>query len=266
MTDLFRYDDPALYLKDLIAKNTSIRGYISKLSAAAGCQVSYFSQFLRNKNYLSPDHAAGVSDFLGHSNLESEYFLSLILLSRAATPRLKQKLKKKIESLRTTHTSLSARMQSQNDTGTAAQRYYSSWLYAAIHMALSIPKFETIPSLAERFDVTHEKVIKTLSSLESMNLICKKEGQWTLLNPQLHLPQSSEMTFMNHLLWRQKALLNIDKEKKEDIHYSSVFAMSETDAAKMKTQVLDFVEHLRSQIKDSPSEEVFCLNLDFFTV
>ena len=266
MIDLFRYEEPATYLRDLIDTNHTIRGYITKLASAAGCQVSYFSQFLRGKSYLSPDHAVGISEFLGHSNLESEYFLSLILLSRAATPKLKQILEKKIDDLRVKNSSLSERIESQNDVGVAIQRYYSSWLYAAIHVALSISKLETIASLAERFDTTNEKVLEILSALESMNLICKKEGKWVLVTPDVHLHQNSEMTFMNHFLWRQRALLNIDKEKSGSVHYSSVFAMSEKDAVKIKGQILDFVDHLRSNIKDSPSEEVFCLNMDFFKV
>lgn len=264
MTNLFEYEDPVSYLQDVITANSTVRGFISKLAQAAGCQVSYFSQFLRHKNHLSPDHAAGLSDFLGHSNLESEYLLILLLLSRAATPKLKQKLEAKLKTLKLQHQSLSGRMEARNELGELSHRYYSSWLYAAVHMALAIPKYQDFQSLAKRFEISEEKARSLLSTLESMHIIYKKEGQWALKNESIHLPQSDELTFMNHFLWRQRALNDIDSGNNASVHYSSVFAVSEKDAKKLKSKILGYIESLRSEIQASPSEEVFCFNLDFF--
>lgn len=264
MINLFEYNDPVSYLQDLIAENSSIRGYISKLAQAASCQVSYFSQFLRYKNQLSPDHAAGLSDFLGHSNLEAEFFLTLLLLSRAATPKLKQRLAAKLKNLKTQHLSLSGRMQAQNEVTQTPHRYYSSWLYAAIHMALAIPKYQDFQTLAKRFEISEDKVRQLLSTLESMQIIHKKDGQWALKQESLHLPKDDELTFMNHFLWRQKALANIDAGDPESTHYSSIFAVSEKDAKRIQAKTLSFIESLRADIQASPSEELYCLNLDFF--
>lgn len=266
MSNIFTFTDPVLYLKEVIEGHKVIRGYHSKLATAAGCQLSYFSQFLRHKVYLSPDHAAGISDFLRHSDLEAEYFLNMLLLSRAATPKLKERLEKKLRLLRSQHESLSGRLQTEKDVETTMARYYSSWLYGAIHMALSCPQFKTVEELALRFGISEEKTISLLTSLEEMGTIGKKDGKWTLIKPFLHLPHDSDMTFMNHLIWRQKGLLDLDKEQRDSVHYASVFSMGEKDVRKLKSMILDNISALRDEIKESPSEEVFCFTLDFFKV
>lgn len=268
MANLFEFNDPVLYLQSLITENKTIKGYISKLAKAGACQNSYFSQFLRYKNHLSPEQATGISDFIGHSFLESEYFLNLILLQRSSTSSLKLKLEKKIETLRLQNLNLSDRILKEKITSDISHVYYSSWLYPSIHMALAIPDFETetISKLSFKFNIKSEKVIKIISDLESMGLLVKKNTRWILTDKQLHLPASSIMNYSNHQQWRQRALVDIELENEDSLHYSSAFALSIKDAVELKLIILKFLENSREKIKLSPSEVIYSFNLDYFKI
>ena len=87
--NIFKYDDYKKFLKDFI-KNLNRRGTITELARACACTHSYLSQVLNESPELTPDQALAATDFLQLTSFESEYFLMLVLKSRAATPKLKK--------------------------------------------------------------------------------------------------------------------------------------------------------------------------------
>lgn len=266
MISIFQYTDPVIYLNDVILANKSTRGFISKLAEAANCQVSYLSQFLKNKNNLSPDQIIGISDFLHLNSYESEFLLNLLLLQRAGTAKLKDKLNAKLESLREQQESITNRINNQKHEKLHLQKYYSSWLYGAIHMLISIPEFANETALAKRLHILPENVFRILSELEQMGLIRHANKNWTITEHQLHLPRESEMTYYNHFNWRQRALVDIEKNEKSSVHYSSAFALSKNDAEILKRMILDFIEKTRQHISPSEPEEAHSLNIDYFKI
>src|SRR4051794_2039842 len=100
---IFEVEDYRKVLKKKLEADGSVRGYRTKLAAAAGCQPAYLNHVLDSGAEFTPDHAAGISEFWGLDDLASEYFLNLVHLARAATPRLGNQLQKKLEQLRATH-------------------------------------------------------------------------------------------------------------------------------------------------------------------
>lgn len=269
MVDIFNYADPVSYLNDLISesKNSGVIGLTSRLAKAADCQVSYFSQFLKFKNSLSFDHIIGISDFLGHSTIESDYFFNLFTISKAGTMKLKDRFKSKNEALKTQHLSISGRINNSKSVVVGApEPYYYSWINAAIHMALSVPELNSVQTLSQRFEISEEKVREALNSLEQMNFIYKENGVWVLKDQLFHLSEKFPITAVNHLVWRSKAINNIEKEEKGSLNYSSSFAMSQTDYIILKKYILNFISEVRIKVQDSDPEDVFCLNVDFFRV
>jgi hypothetical protein len=66
--------------------------------------------------------------------------------------------------------------------------------------------------------------------------------------------------------WRLRGMQSFDRERPEELHYSTAVVISEGDAEKIKRQLLDSIEKHRELVKESGTEELFFVGVDFFRV
>lgn len=95
-----QYGDYRAYLNAVIERNRGVKGYRTRLSKVGGFHPSFLSQVLTSNVQITPDHAARLCEFWGMSQSETEYFLALVHLERAASNVLREILKKTIQKLR----------------------------------------------------------------------------------------------------------------------------------------------------------------------
>lgn len=72
--------------------NESTRGFQSRLSEAAGCTTSYFSRVLCGRYHLNLEQAFSLCQFWKLGEMETAYFLLLVLRARSASPGLKSQI------------------------------------------------------------------------------------------------------------------------------------------------------------------------------
>ncbi len=266
MLRVFDYDSYKEFLKAvLIGKNLAQRGLQAQLARAAGCHPSYLAQALGSKVELTPDHAAGIASFLRLRGTELEYFLNLVNLSRASSMELKRILLDKLNEIKRADQILSHRIEpSPTKSLKVPDFYYSSWIWMAIHRALAVDRYQRPSSLAERFNVSTQSIIKVLEKLKEANLVVEENGIWSSSQVNVHLPETSYMNEVSHRNWRHRALIDIEKENQRAVHYTSIFSMSLEDAERLRAKLLQVIQETRELIEPSPSEEVFCLTCDFF--
>lgn len=131
---------------------------------------------------------------------------------------------------------------------------------------MTIPEFRTPSSIAERLFLNEKFVQSSLVQLEQMGLARVEQGVWQSTQKFLHLQTDSPLLIMQHSNWRNRALLDVQKQAAESVHYTSIFSISKHDILRLKKLVLRFIEESRGLISHSPEEELSCLNVDFFEV
>ena len=95
---LFVYTDYRKFISQTIAeKPNKGRGEISKMANAIGVHQTLISLVLSGERDLSLEQGYALADYLGLTELESEYFSLLIQFSKAGTQRYKSAVKNKIE-------------------------------------------------------------------------------------------------------------------------------------------------------------------------
>ena len=57
-----------------------------------------------------------------------------------------------------------------------------------------------------------------------------------------------------------------EKLTEEEQMFTCPMSVSKEDFAKIKRKLADFIEELSPIIKDSPAEEIACINLDLFWI
>ncbi len=266
MNSIFSYVEYKKYLDDL-SEHSSIRGFRSRLAEAGQCQRAYFSRVMNTEIHLTPEQAYGITEFLGLSEAEASHFLDLVSFARAGTPKLRASLKRKIEKNRVEHEDLKNRYSMTQISDSAKEGlYYSSWHWAAIHLATGIPSLQTSAQIAGHLNLPEMTVEGTLRSLEQMKLVKKKKDRWVFDSADLHLPRHSVMTTMNHAHWRHQALMDSQKGKVENVHYSVVHTHSEEDFEKLRQLVISFIDSTRKVVGPSKNEMMSVICLDSFRV
>ncbi|MGZ3747710.1 MAG: TIGR02147 family protein [Pseudobdellovibrionaceae bacterium] len=261
---VFEFTNYKDFIRHQIDQNQVFRGYRTLLARAAGCQRTFLSQVLNSHVELTPEHAVAMATFWKLGENESAFFLELLNLSRAGTPLLRKVIETRLEQLRRDHEKLSSRLREPRISVKEHEMlYYSSWVWAALHVVVSIPEFQTAPRAAERLKLPLTLVEEGLVSLENMGLVASQGTRWRATAKSLHLPEDSPSLWMHHRNWRDIALREAQKSA-EAIHYTSIHALSENDVRRLEELLRNFIVESRKIVEPSREEKMICLCCDLF--
>ncbi len=264
--DVFQNLTALEFVQATIAMNRNIRGYQTRLAEAAQCQRSYFSQIVKGKIPLTVEQAFGLTTYWGFSHLETEYFLTLVHCARAGTATLKKHFERQNNALRATVNTLSKRIDSRQLMDHARTEYYSNWYWMAVHILVALPGFDSVKKIAVHLHIQEDQVSRVLSKLTEWGMIEATKKGWAVRASDLHLPDSSPLTQINHANWRTRAKLDLDRNDPDSLHYTAIFAISKKDREKIRSGIVAQLLELRDRALKSPSEEVCALTLDWFSV
>jgi len=265
----FEFASYKTYLRNLVEESQT-RGLLSRLAEAADCQRPYLSKVLQRDSevHLTPDHLFGMCEYLELSESESEYLKLLLEKERASQIKYRQSLEKRLVLLKNQHLNLKKQIGKEQLPFQEANShfYYSYWLYAALHIAVSIPDLQTLPALAKKFGQAQEVLERHLRELEKLGLVREQNRKWIWHSGDIHLPKDSFLILPHHMNWRNQAVQNIPLRQADATHYSVVQSLSQRDYEDLRMQMLDWIKKFQKVASPSAAEELVCFNLDFFRV
>lgn len=264
MINIFEFKSYQNYLEIKLA---SQRGLKSGASEYVGIQTSYLSRVLQKQAHLSLEQSYSLNLYLNHDQQESEFFLLLVQMNRAGTKDLESYFQKKIDEIIKTRQQLKSRIDVKEEMTPLDQaRYYSHWLYSALHILCSIPNFKNRESIYKLLDLPPEFINQALEFLVSSGLLQKTDGQYELGPRHLHLPNDSPYILQHHSNWRNQCLKQLDYHQPDNFHYSGVFSLSEKDAKLLRERMLLLVQENLKTIAPSKEEVLYCSLFDFFKI
>lgn len=264
MEDFYKFKDYRSVLQKYIKSSRSQHGYKSTLAQAAGCQASYLSQVLAGVCHLTPEHAANLIDFWQLSSLEGDYFFNLVLLDRAGNQKLQLRIEKKLREIKSEAEKANANFfKIQEQEQRHAIKYYSSWIYSAVHTLVSIPQLQNIPSLAKFLRLSETELSQILNSLIAMGLVVRNGATYCLSKKNLHAGKNSEFANMHHKNWRNKIMHALDRHEESNYNYTSVYTLSQKDLFVIQELLSETVKEVRKIIDPSPEEIGACLAIDW---
>ncbi len=267
--NLFNYMSYSEYLKTRLGDKTVRTGLKTKLATLLDVKNSFVSRVLKEQSHLTLEQAYEASDFLELSNLEKEYFIKLVLYARAGNHKLKSFHKDELLKIQKESLQIEKRIDNKNVlTKSEATKYYGRWIYLAVHIAVSIPKYQTVKALSTQFDLTQEELNEILEFLTESKVIQydSTSKKYSVGNTYTHIDSESDLIFNHHYNWRIKSLETIAKNPKKGLHYSGVFSLSKADAEILKDSFLKLINNHLETIKPSKEEVMYCQVIDFFEV
>jgi uncharacterized protein (TIGR02147 family) len=265
---IFHYRNYKAYIQDIFdAKPHRGRGEKAKLAQAMQSHGAFVSQVLNAKADLSPEQACLASDYFGHTEEESHFFLLLVQWARAGNARLKGTIEKQIRAVEEKRATLKNRVGPQDTLSLERQStYYSHWMYSALHVAVAVPSLQTTDALARHFRLSPSEIKSYLEFLLDSGLVQRKDGQLVPGVAHIFLPKESPLVSKHLMNWRLKAMQSIPAVLDENVHYSVVVSLSQDDRDRLRKMIYDFVEKANAIVRPSKEETLACLGIDFFEV
>lgn len=264
---LYEYKSYKEYLGSLAGPRNERSGHRAAMAKALRCQPTYISQVLYGNAHLSLEQAEQLSEHLGFTRDEKQFFILMIQKDRSGTKSLESFFNEQMQELLRKRMILTERLGTKTVLSEAQQTvYYSSWQYAAIHIALTIPELQTASSLSENFRISKSRLNTILDFLLSAGLAKQEGSRYLTGDVQVRVGNSSPNIIKHHANFRHQAIDSLERETLQDLHYSGVVSLSKEDAVKIKDETLKFIQGALKTIRASKEEELFCLNIDFFNL
>jgi uncharacterized protein (TIGR02147 family) len=243
------------------------RGQIGKMARHLRIHSSLISQILSGQKDFSLEQANDLSQYLGLSPFETDYFLFLVQHSRAGTKALKNYFANKLKDLQAQ--SLDIKNRIPEDYKLTAKEYsvfYSSWLYSVVWLFTSVGSGQTIESVSQRFEISRTKASEILHFLVDVGLCVFEKDKYKMGPNQIHLERTSPFLSKHHSNWRVKAIQRCEDLDHEELMFTSPISISKKDFLALREGLVEFIKAAAERIEKSPAEELACLNLDFFFI
>ncbi len=269
MNDKSVFDFPSYraYLKFRTGGEGTRTGIKAAISKALNCQPTYVSQIIHGRANLSLEQADVLNGFFSHSKDESLFFLLLAQKDRAGTLTLAAHFQEQIDEALRKRLILTQRLGPKESLSEIHQAtYYSSWIYAAVHIALTIPELRTREALSKYLCIPLRKITEALDFLISTSLVQESKTGFEVNQAQIRLGNDSKNILKHHTNWRLQAAESLDWEQITDLHYSGVVSISRDDVIKVKNILLDSIKTSQAVIKDSKEQELCAVIIDFFNL
>lgn len=266
---IFDFDNYRTFLIQLIKKLPKRgHGQLVKFAKAMNVHPSIVTLVLKGKLHLTLEQATELADYLGLSSVESDYFINLVSLERAGTEKLRVYYLKTLNELKSQRDNLKKILPDNYKMNEETKAvFYSQWYYSAIRLLVSLKKFNSTKELAERCGLPLKKTQLVLDFLIKNGLCIEKNGTYEIGPLNTQIGNDSLLVTRHHSNWRQRAINTLDRSSdKEELFFTSTAALSKEDLQKVKNILLKAVENSFEIITPSPSEEVFCLNIDWFRI
>jgi plasmid maintenance system antidote protein VapI len=243
-------------------------GEARKMANHLGVSSTYMSQVLSSAKVLTLEQAFELGEYLGLSALESEYFLLMIQSERAGTARLKAHFAQKLQELKQKSLKLVNRVDAKRSlTDQEKSIFYSNALYSAIHIYCATEKKgRSIEELAQRFDIPRTRVTEITRFLSGTGLCIETNGRFMTGTQSTHLEQGSPHLLKHYTNWRLRALKAAEALHEQELMYTINVALSVDDFIALREEMVQFIKTFLAKALPSPSEEVACLNMDWFWI
>lgn len=243
------------------------RGELKTMAEKLGVPSPVFSQILSGSRELSEDHAYLLCDYMSFSELQRDYFICLVQISRASHYGYIEHLKKKLIQIKDKSQNLSTRLDFEGSLSEKDQaEFYSSWVYSAIRLFCDIKKGASIDEIAVELRLTKDRAIRIVQFLLKNGLIKIENNLYHMGPARTHVGKDSPFVVKHHTNWRIRAIERSQSLNDGELMFTGPMTISEKDFSQVREKMVNLIQQVSETVKNSPSEKLACFNLDFFEV
>lgn len=243
------------------------RGQSLKLSEHLGVHTTLVSQILKGLKSFTQEQASLTAEFLDLTEQETDYFLLLVQLDRAGNESLRKNIKRQLNAMKSSAKELVNRLKAEVKLREEERGvFYSDWTYSAVRQLTAINGFNGVDEISSALGLTRKRTKEVIDFLLKTGLCVEDGGKLKVGPKSTHLESASPWVRVHHINWRQKAIEKINISEESQLHYTAPMTLSAKDALLLREMIVKFLESTDKLIDPSPSEQLHCLNIDWFKI
>ena len=140
-------------------------------------------------------------------------------------------------------------------------------LFSGIHVYCSTGKSgRTLDEIAKRFEISRAKTTEITRFLVEAGLCDENNNRFFTGSQGTHLEQGSPHLLKHHTNWRLRAIQSAENLNDDELMYTVNVSLSENDFHYLREEMVVFIKTFLDRVHPSPSEEIACLNIDWFRI
>ncbi|MGE0528930.1 MAG: TIGR02147 family protein [Bdellovibrionales bacterium] len=267
MKSIYEFEDYKEYLEmQMNMRSKESKGVRSRFAAALGCRPGYVSQILTGSAHLSLEQAEQANEFLGHSDQEGELFLLLVLHARAGSSRLRNRLVRQIQRTKDLHVTLRPSDSPEPLTEDEKATVFSCWIHLALLILVHLPNYLTRDAVKAHLNVSEAVLKSAIEALLRLGLLRERDGRLSSDVRYSFLDRSSPLGINMLKEWRLKAIEAVTRDWPGIGFETSIINFARSDRERILMKIRQCLHDVDEIVRASKSEEMYCLNVDFFEV
>lgn len=268
MTSIYSFENYRDFLKIWVLNQPKRgRGIYKKWAEILRIEPSALSQVLSGKRSFNLDQGYQLTNELGLSELDSEYFDVLIQIELANTKKLQNHLQEKLKKIRRESLNLSKRLTKEKVMSDEEKSiFYSSWIYSAVRIATSINDFNTVEQISSRLKIKKEKTQEVLNFLVKSGLVQSELGAYKLGPQRTHVDRNSPHVVKHHSNWRVKAIQRCENLNEEELMFSGPLTISKKDFKIIREKIVSLISSVSETVKETQPEDLAYFGVDLFWI
>lgn len=263
---IFEHIDYKIFVRSWVkAQPRNGYGQFSRIAEQLSTTSVVISQIFKGSKNLNLEQALKLSKYIDLSEIETKYFILLVEQARAGSSELHDYFSKQLQEVRDASLSIKNIINHQELTEEDKEIFYSNWWYIAIWLASDIKRYSHTAKLAQHFNISEKKVSEITNFLVDKGLLIRINSGFKLGKNVIHLPKESPLVLKHHFHWRMKSIESLSNNNGEQINYSAPMALSKDAALKIQHDLLRIIKKATKIASESNSEELYCLNMDWFS-
>lgn len=266
MVSVFEFENYRGFLKAYIkSQGPKSYGWKGRMAEALSISSSLVSQIFSEQKTLTSEQASDLCDFIGLSEIESEYLHILVDLDRSSHFRFQQKLKRKLLKLKQTSHKIGKRVPRTKELSDEEKAiYYSSWLYTGMRNLSALENINSLEDISQQLKINPQSLREHMSFLLKRGLIINDQGQLTYGTASTHVDKESPFVNQHHHNWRVQALQRMEEKNNKHIFFTSPMSLSKEAYDEICEMIPNFIQKVMDTSSPSKSEKTACLNIDWF--
>ncbi len=260
----FSYLEYRDLLQDLInEKSRQVRGVNRKLAEFLGVHTTFLTHVTKKQSHFSQDQALKVAEYFSFTNLETDFFITLISLNRAGNQTTKKYFQEKLDQIVRQGLKLKERLNKNTEMSLQEQSiFYSEWVYSAVRLATALPEGKTVDAVAKILSLPVEKVDRVMAFLLKVGLCKIKDNQLTYNVFSTYVDSNSPFVKRLHDNWRLRSVA-MGSQHFEDLQFTSAATLTQEDFLKLRDEIVVLIQKFEKVTDDSNPQIMAHLNIDW---
>ncbi len=262
---IFDFENYKAYVTALVSSRPKNgHGEYSRISKSLRIHSTTVSQIFKGDKHLTLDQTHRLAQYLALDTNETDYLMNMVLHEKSESEDLKSVFARRMEELKLKADSLQSKVLPNKELSAPDKAvFYSQWYYSALNLASGRPQGISPDEAAEKLKLPLRTVKEAYKYLKSCGLCREKQGRYYSENIRTHIDRNSPLATRHHSNWRLKSIEGLDHLKKEDLVFTAPITLSKKDAKRVRKEILDLIGSIAKQVEPSPSEDLYCLNIDW---